>query len=360
MMKYTFSALATVFALTTGSAAFAADVQSPPAAAAGASQAAPQGSGAPWWSRHAKPGTAPPAAVASSSAAAAPAPEAPPAAATPAASASPSTPEPAASATPLATRPTAPKPLNFASDSSSTPWHYKVGAGVVVAAAAALYMRNKKRQKATKKKPARIDILARQSVGVRSDLLVVEVEGQRLFLGMTPHAIQTLMVLEDAPVEASDDEESTDVVETSSTKKMKAKRAAAAAAEDEAEESLLAGLVQARDRAVISRPSKTSMTAPRRASSRQMNPVHAETSAEVHAADEQVGARVRSLLTHRASSSASQQMKAIDAAQLAAGVAKPRLSSPKLHAAGQAKGLLLALEEEQQEEALPKKRLGDW
>ena len=44
--------------------------------------------------------------------------------------------------------------------------------------------------------PAKIDILARAGIGVRSQLVVVEVEGTRLLVGMTPSAIQTLAVLQ--------------------------------------------------------------------------------------------------------------------------------------------------------------------
>ncbi|MBX3196770.1 MAG: flagellar biosynthetic protein FliO [Labilithrix sp.] len=116
----------------------------------------------------------------------------------PTAEAPPSAAPEAPAATPLATRPS--KPLTLASPSEGTPFVYKLFAGVGVAAAAGLWLKKKRKGQAAL--PAsRIDVLGRTSVGVRSELLVVEVEGTRLLVGMTPSAIQTLAVLDavDAP-----------------------------------------------------------------------------------------------------------------------------------------------------------------
>jgi flagellar biogenesis protein FliO len=360
-MKHMVSSAVAILAIFASSTAFAAD---DPNTANTAAQTAPAGSGAPWWSRRSK-ASGPPAASAS----AAPSTEAPLAApsassaaahtqaaqAAPAASAAAVAPSPAASAsapaetaTPLATRPS--KPLNLASDSTNTPWTYKVGAGIAVAAAAALWMRNKRRQQKVKKKPARIDILARQSVAVRSELLVVEVEGTRLFLGLTPNAIQTLMVLDNdsAPVEASADAEEELVSMKSLTAPKQRKHI------ETEPESLLETLVDVRDRAVVNapapparRPSSTNLPRPR-LPSRRLNAVTTE-QIETAQKSQELGDKVRSLLTPR---TASQQLKAVDAA-----LPKARQSSPKLIAAGQAKGLLLALEEEPEQKPM---RLGDW
>jgi flagellar biogenesis protein FliO len=43
-------------------------------------------------------------------------------------------------------------------------------------------------------------VLKRMSLGLRNELLLVEVEGQRLLLGMTPHTIQNLYI---APITES-------------------------------------------------------------------------------------------------------------------------------------------------------------
>jgi flagellar biogenesis protein FliO len=105
-------------------------------------------------------------------------------------------PPPAASAATLPTIPTRPsQPLTFAPAASSTPLGYKVIAGIGVAAAAVLYALRRRKSPA-KKIRAKIDVLGRTSLGVRSELLVVDVEGTRLLVGLTPSAIQTLAVLE--------------------------------------------------------------------------------------------------------------------------------------------------------------------
>jgi len=105
------------------------------------------------------------------------------------------TPAPAAS-TPLQVRPS--KALQMAPANESTPLGYKLAAGGVVVAAAALWAKKKKgglTKSKTKKKSA-IDILGRASIGVRNELIVVDVEGTRLLIGMTPGSMQTLAVLQ--------------------------------------------------------------------------------------------------------------------------------------------------------------------
>lgn len=116
--------------------------------------------------------------------------DAPAAAPTPAPAAS------AASATPLQTR--APKQLQLAPQNEGTPVGYKLLAGAVVVAGAIVYVKKKQKGGVTKntKKKSAIDILARSSIGVRNELLVVDVEGTRLLVGMTPGSMNTLAVLQ--------------------------------------------------------------------------------------------------------------------------------------------------------------------
>lgn len=102
---------------------------------------------------------------------------------------------------PLGTRPT-PKALQLAPESSGTPFGYKLIAGLVLAAGAFFWIKKRKGNllggtKASDAKKA--IVVTRTSVGVRSDLLVVEVDGTRLLVGMTPNAIQTLAVLATPP-----------------------------------------------------------------------------------------------------------------------------------------------------------------
>ena len=153
----------------------------------------------------AKPVTAPVTAPASAPAAAAPAPvitaAAPLAAPAPAvtAAAPPAAPTaaPAADGTPLAAHATAPaKPLALAPQSEGLGIGYKLLAVLAIGGAVALYLKKKRGPKVAGIVPSKIDILARAGLGVRSQLVVVEVEGTRLLVGMTPSAIQTLAVLQ--------------------------------------------------------------------------------------------------------------------------------------------------------------------
>lgn len=139
------------------------------------------------------------AAFAAETAPAAPATPAAEVANAPAAAAPAAAPAPApAAATPLAPR--AAKPLQLQPKEESTPFGYKLLAGLGIAAAAGLWLHKKKKGAAEgtieKKKPGTIDILSRKSVGVRNELLVIDVEGTRLLVGMTPGAMQTLAVLD--------------------------------------------------------------------------------------------------------------------------------------------------------------------
>ncbi|HSO32160.1 MAG TPA: flagellar biosynthetic protein FliO, partial [Labilithrix sp.] len=130
-------------------------------------------------------------------AAAAPPPPAVASAAPPPPAAPPAAPAPDASATPLAVRPAAPpKPLALAPTSEGLGLGYKLLAVLAIGGAVALYLRKKRGPKVAGVVPSKIDILARAGIGVRSQLVVVEVEGTRLLVGMTPSAIQTLAVLQ--------------------------------------------------------------------------------------------------------------------------------------------------------------------
>ena len=104
---------------------------------------------------------------------------------------------PAADGTPLATHATAPaKPLALAPQSEGLSIGYKLLAVLAIGGAVALYLKKKRGPKVAGIVPSKIDILARAGLGVRSQLVVVEVEGTRLLVGMTPSAIQTLAVLQ--------------------------------------------------------------------------------------------------------------------------------------------------------------------
>jgi len=69
--------------------------------------------------------------------------------------------------------------------------------GLVFAGAATFYL--KKRAPGAPVGPT-IKVAARTSIGVRSEILLVDVDGHRLLLGVTPSSVRTLSVL---PVEPS-------------------------------------------------------------------------------------------------------------------------------------------------------------
>lgn len=172
---------ATVIALTTAAISTTALVGS--AFAQGAQKPAPQAAPA-----------APPAALAAQPAVAA-APAAAPAAPPPAAE------QPQAAATPLNVRPSIPTPLSLAPSHEGLGLGYKVLAFAVVAGGLVLYARKKRGGRGLDAPKSRIDIIARSGRGVRSEVVVIEVDGTRLLVGMTPNAIQTLAVLDASAVE---------------------------------------------------------------------------------------------------------------------------------------------------------------
>jgi flagellar biogenesis protein FliO len=103
---------------------------------------------------------------------------------------------PSQAGTPLATRPT--KALSLAPEDEGTPAVYKLLVAVVILAGAAVWLKSKWKVR-TPAFRRRIDVLSRTSLGVRSELLVVEVEGTRLLVGTTPSSIQTLAILDSPP-----------------------------------------------------------------------------------------------------------------------------------------------------------------
>lgn len=101
-----------------------------------------------------------------------------------------------APATPLNIRPSIPSPLSLAPSHEGLGLGYKVLAFAVVAGGLVLYARKRRGGRGLDAPKSRIDILARSGLGVRSELVVIEVDGTRLLVGMTPSTIQTLAVLD--------------------------------------------------------------------------------------------------------------------------------------------------------------------
>jgi len=96
------------------------------------------------------------------------------------------------SATPLALRPS--KPLALSPQPQPVSLGWKVVAGLAILGGAAFYLR--KRVSPKRLDVGELTIVRRAPIGLRSELLIVNVEGQRLLIGVTPHSIQSLAVLD--------------------------------------------------------------------------------------------------------------------------------------------------------------------
>jgi flagellar biogenesis protein FliO len=98
--------------------------------------------------------------------------------------------------TPLEVRPS--RPLETAAPEPASSAWTKIGlCGLIVAGAVAFYM--KKRVPGAVTAAPSIKVAARTSIGVRSEIILVDVDGHRLLLGVTPSSVRTLSVLPAEP-----------------------------------------------------------------------------------------------------------------------------------------------------------------
>jgi flagellar protein FliO/FliZ len=95
-------------------------------------------------------------------------------------------------ATPLALR--ASKPLELSQEPQHAGLGWKIVAVVAILGGAAFYLR--KRVIPKRSGDEALTIVRRAPIGLRSELLIVNVEGQRLLIGVTPHTIQSLAILD--------------------------------------------------------------------------------------------------------------------------------------------------------------------
>jgi flagellar biogenesis protein FliO len=117
---------------------------------------------------------------------------------TPPAQAAQTTPPPAAStSTPLSLVPS--KPLELSTEAPTSNLGWKLGAmGVLAAAGFWAYSKKKSARIVASTPIPEMRILRRTSIGVRSELLLVDLEGQRILLGVTPSNIQSLLIVPDS------------------------------------------------------------------------------------------------------------------------------------------------------------------
>ena len=105
-------------------------------------------------------------------------------------------------AAPLATEPTATPlqlrathPLELAQDPVSNYAAWKLAAALAVMAAGAYALKKHNDKNRPTETIRSLQVLKKLSIGVRTELIVVDVDGQRLLLGVTPSSIQTLASL---------------------------------------------------------------------------------------------------------------------------------------------------------------------
>ncbi len=109
------------------------------------------------------------------------------------ADAEPSAPEPSSETT-LPVRPTKALALEPVHPSASAAWKLAVFAAL---AAGGIWFWKRRGKKVPQSEQAQLNVLRRTPIGVRSELLLLELEGQRLLIGVTPSSMQTLYLLPD-------------------------------------------------------------------------------------------------------------------------------------------------------------------
>lgn len=105
--------------------------------------------------------------------------------------------------TPIQLRPNGPQE---AGSSTTTNMGLKLLAVAAVLGGAALFLRRRKNTLmtagATPGRSFSPKVLGRTSIGMRSELLVVEIDGQKIVLGVTPSSVSTLTILTEEPKDA--------------------------------------------------------------------------------------------------------------------------------------------------------------
>ncbi len=106
---------------------------------------------------------------------------------------------PTTSGTPLSLRPTRATPLSEEPSQPGLGWKL---VALLLAGGIGLWSWRRSARRAPVEATHALRILRRLPIGVRSELIMVDVDGQRLLLGVTPNAIQNLFIapLDDAMV----------------------------------------------------------------------------------------------------------------------------------------------------------------
>jgi flagellar protein FliO/FliZ len=92
------------------------------------------------------------------------------------------------------------KPLQLAQESSGSSAAWKLVLAAIVAGGAIWLFRRRKASAAGASAGPAVRIVTRTPIGIRSELVVVDVDGATLLLGVTPHTIQMVTTIADAGV----------------------------------------------------------------------------------------------------------------------------------------------------------------
>ncbi len=95
-----------------------------------------------------------------------------------------------------------PVPLELAKPAPSTSWGTRLGLVLLLGLGAFAYVRTRRTRPGARATAPAITVHAKTSLGLRTDVAIVEAAGLRLLVGITPSSVQTLAVLSSA-----DDEE---------------------------------------------------------------------------------------------------------------------------------------------------------
>jgi flagellar protein FliO/FliZ len=89
------------------------------------------------------------------------------------------------------------KPLSLEPAPSSSGAAGKLALFAVIAAGGLWVWKRRSKKAAPAKQTSELRVLRRTTIGVRSELLLLELEGQKLLIGVTPSSMQTLYILPD-------------------------------------------------------------------------------------------------------------------------------------------------------------------
>jgi flagellar biogenesis protein FliO len=103
--------------------------------------------------------------------------------------------------TPLQVRPSKPLALESSPKGASVGWKLL---GMVLVAGAGFWLWKRRPSRPSPLVVPELAILRRTRLGVRSELVLVDLDGQRILLGVTPHSVQNLYIVPDAETDEPD------------------------------------------------------------------------------------------------------------------------------------------------------------